>query len=93
MRELGKYSTAYHKELASHIINTKIDKVFLSGTEVKTTYEELLKLGFKEVKYSEDKLDFLEDLKALSKKKVSFLFKASRTLNFEELFFKLEEKK
>lgn len=93
MRELGKYSSYYHKELAKQIINAKIDKVFLSGKEIKVTYEELLKLGFKEVKYSENKFDFVEELKALSKKKATFLFKASRSLNFEELFFKVKEMK
>ena len=93
MRELGKYSAGYHKDLAKQIINAKIDKVFLSGIEIKTTYEELLKLGFKEVKYSVDKFDFVKDLKALTQKPVSFLFKASRSLNFEELFFKLKENK
>ena len=93
MRELGKYSAGYHKDLAKQIINAKADKVFLSGKEIKVTYDELLKSGFKEVKYSEDKFDFVNELKALSKKQVSFLFKASRSLNFEELFFKLEEKK
>ena len=93
MRELGKYSAGYHKDLAKQIINAKIDKVFLGGKEIKLTYEELLKAGFKEVKYSENKLDFIEDLKALAKKKVSFLFKASRSLNFEELFFKVKEDK
>lgn len=93
MRELGKYSAQYHRELAKQIINAKIDKVFLGGIEIKTTYEELLKLGFKEVKYSKDKFDFIKDLQALTKQPVSFLFKASRSLNFEELFFKLKENK
>lgn len=93
MRELGKYSVSYHKDLAKQIINAKIDEVFLGGKEIKITYEELLKAGFKNVKYSENKLDFAKDLKALSNKKVSFLFKASRTLNFEELFFKVKEDK
>ena len=92
MRELGKYSAGYHKDLAKQIINAKIDKVFLSGQEIKITYDELLKSGFKEVKYREDKFDFVDDLKALSKKQVSFLFKASRSLNFEDLFFKVEGK-
>ncbi len=93
MRELGKYSIGYHKDLAKQIIKAKIDKVFLIGKEIKTTYEELLKTGFKEVKYSIDKFDFIKELNVLTKKQTSFLFKASRSLNFEELFFKLKENK
>ena len=93
MRELGKYSADYHKELAQKIIDAKINKVFLAGTETEITYKELLKLGFKEVKYSKDKLDFIKDLQEIIKtQKVIVLFKASRSLNFEELFFKLEGK-
>ncbi len=93
MRELGKYSVNYHKELAQKIIDAKIDKVFLAGIETEITYKELIKLGFKEVKYSKNKLDFTKDLKEIIKtQKAVILFKASRSLNFEELFFKLEGK-
>lgn len=94
MRELGKFSKMYHKELAGKIINAKVDKVFLAGQEINETYKELLKLNFKEVKYSLNKLDFLDDLKQIiQNKNGTILFKASRSLNFEELFFKLKEGK
>ena len=93
MRELGKFSTKYHKELAKQIIKAKIDKVFLAGKEIKTTYKELSNLGHKEVKYSVDKLDFVKDLKAILKQKATVLLKASHSLNFEELFLKLKENK
>lgn len=94
MRELGKYSEMYHKELAGKIINAKLDKVFLAGQETKVTYQELLKLNFKEVKYSANKLDFANDLKQIvQNENGTILFKASRSLNFEELFFKLQEGK
>lgn len=93
MRELGKYSKTYHQELAKQIIKTKIDKVFLAGTEIEITYQELTKLGYKEVKYSIDKLDFVEDLRNLVKIETTILLKASHSLNFEELFLKLKESK
>ena len=94
MRELGKFSKMYHKELANEIINAKLDKVFLAGQEIEITYKELLKSNFKEVRYSLNKLDFLNDLKQIIKNKNgTVLFKASRSLNFEELFLKLKESK
>ncbi len=93
MRELGKYSKKYHKELAKQIIKAKIDKVFLAGKEIKATYQELTKLGYNEVKYSIDKLNFLEDLRNVMLKKATVLLKASHSLNFEELFFELKENK
>ena len=93
MRELGKYSQTYHKQLAKQIIKAKIDKVFLAGKEIKTTYKELSKLGYKEVKYSVDKLDFVKDLRTILKTKATVLLKASHSLGFEELFFKLKENK
>ena len=93
MLELGAYSEKYHKELAHKIVGAKIDEVFLGGTEIKFTYEELLKLNFKAVKYSANKMDFSEDLKKVLDKDSVLLFKASRALNFEELFLKLKENK
>ncbi len=94
MRELGTFSQMYHKELAQKIIDANVNKAFLAGPEMETTYKELLKLNFKEVKYSLNKLDFFEDLKQIIENKSgTILFKASRSLNFEELFFKLKEGK
>ena len=91
MRELGKYSQKYHKELAKQIIEAKIDSVFLAGKETEITYKELLKLNYPAVKYSLNKLDFLSDLNEITKKPSLILFKASRSLNFEDLFLKLKE--
>lgn len=94
MRELGTFSQMYHKELAKKIIDANVNKAFLAGPEMETTYKELLRLNFKEVKYSLNKLDFLADLKQIiQNEKGTVLFKASRSLNFEELFFKLKEGK
>ncbi len=94
MRELGNFSKMYHKELAAKIVEAKLDRVFLAGQETETTYRELLKLNFKEVKHSLNKLDFLSDLKQIIQDKGgTVLFKASRALNFEELFLKLKEGK
>ncbi|MCR5504503.1 MAG: hypothetical protein K6E94_02910, partial [Elusimicrobiaceae bacterium] len=64
-----------------------------AGKEIKATYQELTKLGYKEVKYSVDKLNFLEDLRNVMLKKATVLLKASHSLNFEELFCELKENK
>lgn len=93
MKELGKYSKYYHKELAKFISETNPLKIFLIGKEIETTYKYLSKdLSKKEkVKYYTNtesaKKDIINEMK--KQKQAIFLFKASRSMKFEEL---LEEK-
>lgn len=86
MRELGKYSKAYHEELARKVLEKGIGAVFLAGEEMKVAYDILASQPGVMVKYSLNKSDFMPALKEQVKKGGSVLIKASRSLNFEDIF-------
>lgn len=86
MRELGAYSRHYHEELARKVIANGIKTVFLAGTEMKYAYDILAKESGVMVKYSVNYGDFLPALKQEVQKGGSVLIKASRALNFENIF-------
>jgi len=86
MKELGKYSIYYHKELAKMILNIAPVKVFLIGKEIRTTFD-YLKNKVENVKYYSSlytaKKEVNEEINGNCG--MAFLFKASRSMKFEEL--------
>lgn len=85
MRELGAQSAFYHKLIAEKIKELGFKDVYLAGTEMKAAYDALKNLGV-EAEYAQDKSALLPSLKARAEKGGLILMKASRALNFEELF-------
>ena len=86
MRELGKYSRHYHEELARKIISCNIKTVFLAGEEMKYAYDILAKESGVMVKYCLNWRDFMPLLRQETQKGGTVLIKASRALNFENIF-------
>ncbi|MDR0953306.1 MAG: UDP-N-acetylmuramoyl-tripeptide--D-alanyl-D-alanine ligase [Elusimicrobiota bacterium] len=86
MRELGKYSKKYHEDLARSIISHGIKTVFLAGEEMRPAYDILAKDSSVMVTYALDKNDLLADIKAAAKEGGTVLIKASRALNFEDIY-------
>ncbi|MBU2572777.1 MAG: UDP-N-acetylmuramoyl-tripeptide--D-alanyl-D-alanine ligase [Elusimicrobia bacterium] len=93
MKELGKYSAAYHAELGRYLAGLGAEKIFLAGPEMKAAADELLKTGpapggthAAEVAYDSDPAAWTGELRALiTGQKGSFLIKASRAMQFERL--------
>ena len=85
MRELGKKSAFYHKQVADKLMELGIKEVYLTGTEMKAAYGLLKKAGW-QVEYAENKQDLLPLLKKRALKGGMILMKASRALNLEDLF-------
>ncbi len=87
MKELGRYSGQYHRELAAAIAASAPEKVFLAGTEMKAAAEELAS-GFPSVKtvYAEEPGAWRGEFRALVASGAGFfLIKASRSMRFESL--------
>ncbi len=86
MKELGAQSAHYHAELGRKLAASGIKTVFLAGEEIKPAYDVLLKQSGVMVKYSVNWRGFLPELKEKAKQGGTVLIKASRALNFEEIF-------
>lgn len=85
MLELGGQSARYHRAIGEKIKSLGIKDVFLAGKEMKAAYEALLEAGVK-ARYSENKEDLIPALKERCKRGGLILMKASRGLNFEDLY-------
>jgi UDP-N-acetylmuramoyl-tripeptide--D-alanyl-D-alanine ligase len=85
MLELGDKSKKYHYELGQFINNQKINSVNLLGEMSFNTKKSINKNVF----FSKNKSDILKNLMQLNVDNNSvFLFKASRKLKLEDIFFK-----
>lgn len=86
MKELGKFSMKYHKEVAQSLLNRKAETIILIGPHMKVAFDFLN--GKKEnVKYFQETSqarDLVNRLFEISKKNF-FLFKASRSMKLENL--------
>ncbi len=87
MKELGKYSEKYHKELGEKIINLspQPESIFLVGEEIYPAYK-IIKERIKNVKYYKDTNSALSNIKDYIKKNkdINILIKASRSMKFEK---------
>ncbi|MCL2887826.1 MAG: UDP-N-acetylmuramoyl-tripeptide--D-alanyl-D-alanine ligase [Elusimicrobia bacterium] len=87
MKELGAHSAKYHAAAAEQLAENKIETVFLSGPEMAAAAEILrAKHPNINVKYSLYYKDWLADLKNALKNGGTCLVKASRSMNFENIF-------
>ncbi len=86
MRELGSTSKNYHEKLAKQIIKLGIKNIFLGGEEVKHTFDVLKNHPDIMVKYSQSWQDIPALLRANLPPNAVVLIKASRALNFENIF-------
>lgn len=87
MKELGRFSEKYHRELAALIAAAGPEKVFLGGPEMRAAAEEL-SAGFPSVKvaHADDPSAWREEFRGLvAAGKGFFLVKASRSMRFENL--------
>jgi UDP-N-acetylmuramoyl-tripeptide--D-alanyl-D-alanine ligase len=87
MKELGRYSEKYHRELACGIAAAEPEKVFLAGPEMRAAADEL-SVRFPSINavYAEDPSAWRDEFRALvSAGRGFFLVKASRSMRFENL--------
>ena len=94
MKELGKYSLKYHRELGKYLLKNKFDMAYLIGKEIKETYK-VLKDKKENVKYFLSADLAKSEINRILKDKSGFyvLFKASRSMHFENLLDKYGQKK
>lgn len=85
MKELGKYSRAYHRELGEKLRALDPAGTVLIGGEMKAAYA-LLKGKKENVKYFTETGQARKEIRRLLyREKAVFLFKASRSMRFEKL--------
>ncbi|MGN0024607.1 MAG: UDP-N-acetylmuramoyl-tripeptide--D-alanyl-D-alanine ligase [Candidatus Avelusimicrobium sp.] len=86
MKELGASSKDYHRQIARYVLDNRVEYVFLAGAEMACAYE-LLKSA-PEVKsfYSPVPQGWMKELSAVLGKGGTCLVKASRSMNFENVF-------
>lgn len=86
MKELGASSKDYHRQIARYVLDNRVEYVFLAGAEMAYAYE-LLKAA-PEVKsfYSPTPQGWKKELSATLAKGGTCLVKASRSMNFENVF-------
>lgn len=87
MKELGEASQMYHEQLANVLLGNKIEHVFLAGTEMQALAKILAtKTSNIKVKYCFDYKELLPALRDALKNGGTCLVKASRSMNFENIF-------
>ena len=88
MKELGETSKDYHRLIARQLLDNQVDYAFLAGEQMHYAYEVLNRAesGVRAV-YGKTPQEWTEQLKALIKKQGgTYLIKASRSMNFENIF-------
>ena len=85
MKELGESSKNYHRLVARHIQDNRVEFAFLAGPEMKYTYEILRTAPGITVHYAATPADWIEPLKKVLQKGGTCLIKASRSMNFENI--------
>lgn len=86
MKELGAASKEYHRLVARHILDNGINYVFLAGPEMKYAYERLQDVTGLWLWYGQTPQEWVGDLKKVVQKGGTCLIKASRSMNFENIF-------
>ena len=86
MKELGPASKEYHRQVAGQLLENGIHYVFLAGPEMKYAYEHLGDATGLRVWYGATPQDWMTDLKQVLTKGGTCLIKASRSMNFENVF-------
>ena len=87
MKELGTSSKDYHRLIAREVHENHIDTVFLAGPEMKYAYDILKTIPSIRATYAVRAEDWMAQLKqALRQPGAVCLFKASRSMNFENIF-------
>lgn len=86
MKELGRHSEYYHRDLGCALAHTGAEKVFLAGPEMKAAAEGYLHAGGQALVYGETLDDWLtEARKLIASGRGTFLIKASRSMRFERI--------
>lgn len=86
MKELGKYSEHYHRDLGAALAHVGAERVFLAGPEMKPAVEAYLAAGGKCLVYGETLDAWLQEARELlAAGKGTFLIKASRSMKFERI--------
>ncbi len=92
MKELGRHSERYHRDLGAALAHTGAERVFLAGPEMKPAVEAYLMAGGKVLVYGDTVDSWLEEARALIRKgEGTFLIKASRSMKFERIVDGLEK--
>lgn len=86
MKELGASSKDYHRLIARYVQDNQIDTVFLAGPEMKYAYEILKTVPTMHVSYAKKPAEWTPQLKKILTPGAVCLFKASRSMNFENIF-------
>ena len=87
MKELGASSKDYHRLIARQLLDNQVDYAFLAGEQMHYAYEILQNAGGVHAVYGKTPADWTGELKKLLKKKNgTCLVKASRSMNFENIF-------
>ena len=88
MKELGETSKDYHRLIARQLLDNQVDYAFLAGEQMHYAYE-ILNRAESSVRavYGKTPQEWTKQLKALIKKQGgTYLIKASRSMNFENIF-------
>ncbi len=86
MKELGAASKEYHRLVARQILDNGVNYVFLAGPEMKYAYERLQDVTGLWLWYGQTPQEWIGDLKKVTQKGGTCLIKASRSMNFENIF-------
>lgn len=86
MKELGPAGKEYHRQVASQLLENGIHYVFLAGPEMKYAYEHLGDVTGMRAWYGLTPAAWMSDLKQVLTKGGTCLIKASRSMNFENVF-------
>ena len=89
MKELGKTSKEYHRQVARQILDNGVNYVFLAGPEMKYCYERLQDVTGLYSWYGDTPAEWMADLKKVLQKGGTCLIKASHSMNFETVFKEL----
>lgn len=87
MKELGNFSEKYHREIGKLVAQNNIDYLVAVGADAKFIADEAIKVGSKSsnVYFVESNQKAVEVLKTIIKPESVILFKASRSMHFEEI--------
>lgn len=86
MKELGASSKEYHRQVARYLLDNGVRYVFLAGPEMKYAYERLVDVTGMRIWYGDTPQEWMTDLKQVLAKGGTCLIKASRSMNFENVF-------
>ena len=89
MKELGETSKEYHRQVARQLLDNHIHTAFLAGHEMKYAYDILKDNSEISVFYGETPAVWIKELAQVVRQGGTCLMKASRSMNFENIFKEL----